>query len=150
VSRLTKIACAALVLAASTGCVYRSLTIRTEPPGAKLYVNDELKGETPISYDFLWYGWHRIILRKDGYERVEDRRRLRAPFYLWIPFDLGFELLPLPVRDSRTWSYTLTPTETLPEPQPPSLDPARDGALSGVEGSPALEPTSKKEPDGTR
>lgn len=105
-----------------SGCVHRSLTIRTEPPGARLYINDALKGETPVSYDFTWYGWYRLTLRKDGYERLDDRKFLRAPVYLWIPFDLVMELLPFAVRDARTWSYTLTKAAEPPSPVPPSLD----------------------------
>ena len=107
------------LLIATTGCVHRSLMIRTEPPGAQVYVNDDLKGLSPVSYDFLWYGWYRVTLRKDGYQRLDDRKELRSSPYLWIPFDLAAELLPLPIRDARTWSYTLTPAPTLSTPVPP-------------------------------
>lgn len=106
---------------AVAGCVRRSLTIRTEPPGALVYVNDQLKGESPVTYDFLWYGWHRVTLRKEGFEGVDGRRLLSAPFYLWIPLDLVVELLPVPVRDERTWDYALTPAAAPVEPAPPVL-----------------------------
>ena len=106
-----------------SGCVTRSLTIKTDPPGANVYVNDQLKGETPITYDFEWYGWHRLTLRKDGYQRFDDRKQLRAPIYLWIPFDLMMELLPFRIRDQRTWSYTLTPAPVIPTPQAPATTP---------------------------
>ena len=86
-----------------------------------VYVNDQLKGTSPVTYDFLWYGWHRLTLRKAGFERLDDRKPLRAPVYLWIPFDLAMELAPFPIRDERTWSYTLTPTVTPPSPVPPEL-----------------------------
>ena len=104
-----------------TGCVERSLTIRTEPPGALVAVNDTSKGTSPLTYDFEWYGWHRVTILKEGFERLEDRRLLSSPPYLWIPFDLVMELLPFRVRDERVWSYTLTPLRVLPIPQPPSL-----------------------------
>ena len=109
-----------LVLPLLSGCIRRSLTIRTDPPGALVYVNDMLKGRSPVTYDFAWYGWHRITIRKDGFRRLDDRKLLRCPIYFWIPFDLAMELLPLPLRDARTWSYTLTPSETLHVPVPPS------------------------------
>ena len=111
--------CLLLLAACSTGCVRRSLTIRTDPAEAMVYVNDVLKGPSPVTYDFQWYGWHRVLIRKDGYERVEDRKQLRAPVYLWIPFDLVMELLPFKVRDERTWDYTLAPASTVPAPRPP-------------------------------
>lgn len=106
-----------------SGCVTHSLTITSDPPGAKVYVNDALKGETPVEYDFEWYGSYRLTLRKDGYQRLDDRKRLRAPSYLWIPFDLVMELLPLRIRDRQTWSYTLAPTPVLPTPTPPPTEP---------------------------
>jgi hypothetical protein len=110
-----------LLAVLTTGCVRRSLTIRTEPPGALVYINDQLKGTSPVTYDFMWYGWHRLILRKEGFERLDDRRELRSPIYLWIPFDLVMEMLPFPIRDARTWSYTLTPASAPPTPVPPEL-----------------------------
>ena len=116
---LQLVACSLLLV--STGCLHRSLTIRTEPPGALVYLNDQLKGESPVTYDFEWYGWHRVTIRKAGFERIEERKLLRVPPYLWIPFDLAMELAPFPVNDQRTLSYALTPLPPLPEPQPPQL-----------------------------
>ncbi len=107
----------------TTGCVYRSLTIRTEPPGASVYVNDDLKGRSPVTYDFLWYGGYRVTIRKDGFERLDDRKQLRAPVHLWIPLDLVMELVPLPIHDTRTWSYVLTPTAAPVVPAPPQPTP---------------------------
>ena len=121
------------------GCVHRSLTIRTDPPGAAVYVNDQSKGMSPVTYDFLWYGWHRVTLRKNGFERLEDRRLLSAPIQFWIPFDLVVELLPVKVRDARTWSYTLTPAVPLPEPVPPAIEDPKTAA-------PALAPATPAEP----
>lgn len=118
--RSFRVACGVL-LVVTTGCVHRSLTIRTEPPGASVYVNDDFKGETPLTYDFVWYGWHRVLLRKDGFQRIDDRKQMRAPLYLWIPLDLVMELLPLPIRDRREWSYTLTPAPTMATPVPPAI-----------------------------
>lgn len=113
------VACSFLVL--TSGCVRRSLTIRTDPPGAMIYVNDELKGTSPVTYDFTWYGWYRVIARKDGYQRLDDRKLLRAPVHLWIPFDLVMELLPVSIRDQREWTYALTPAERVPVPVPPPV-----------------------------
>lgn len=103
----------------ASGCVRRQLTIRSEPPGATIMVNDEVVGITPHSYDFLWYGWHRISLTKDGYERLDDRVKLAAPPALWVPCDLAMELLPVTFRDDRQFSYQLAPLVPLPDPTPP-------------------------------
>jgi hypothetical protein len=122
-----------VALMLSAGCVRRSLTIRTDPPGALVYVNDAFKGQTPVTYDFEWYGWHRVMVRKEGFERIEDRKLLRSPVHLWIPFDLVMELMPFTIRDDRTWDYALaqakvpqppTPPPTfVPPPPPPSTEP---------------------------
>jgi len=83
-------------------------------------MNDALLGTTPHTYDFTWYGARRVMLRKEGYEQLEERLLLRAPWYFWIPLDLAMELWPFPVRDVRETSYRLLPKRSLPEPQPPS------------------------------
>ena len=105
-----------------TGCIRRNLTIRTDPPGATLLVNDQAVGVTPKSWDFEWYGWYRISLLKDGFERFDDRVLLKAPVYFWVPLDLVMELMPFPVSDAREMSYQLTPRRALSEPAPPSAE----------------------------
>jgi len=103
----------------TSGCVRQQLTVRSEPPGAEVFLNDARAGITPYVGGFLWYGQYRISLIKEGYERLDDRTLLRAPFYLWIPLDLVMELLPFPIRDTKALSYTLVPKTPLPEPIPP-------------------------------
>ena len=133
----------AYCLLVTPGCVYRSLTIRTEPPGAMVYVNDSLKGPSPVTYDFTWYGWHRVMVRKEDYERVEDRKLIRCPIYLWIPLDLAMELVPLRIKDARTWSYTLKPVTIPPVPQPPPIT-ERSSAPA-----PSPEPSAPPLPEST-
>jgi len=120
----------------TAGCIRRSLTIRSQPPGAELIVNDKHLGTTPLSYDFEWYGWYRLTLMKEGYERLDDRVRIRAPFYFWIPLDLVMELLPLSIRDDQVLSYELTPRQPLPEPSPPVVG---EPTSTQQEGSPTTE-----------
>ena len=116
-----------------------------------VYVNDQLKGTSPVTYDFLWYGWHRLTLRKAGFERLDDRKQLRSPVYLWIPFDLAMELMPFSLHDARTWSYTLTPTVMPPSPVPPVLlEPPASSATSDSALEPALPPTPEPSHDPTR
>jgi len=112
----------AYCLLLTTGCIRRQLTIRSEPDGAEILVNDKHLGVTPYTYDFEWYGWHRITLTKEGYERLDDRALIRAPFYLWIPLDLAMELVPFPIRDTKVLSYQLVLKKPLPEPTAPRLE----------------------------
>ena len=104
-----------------TGCVRRELTIRSDPPGATLLVNDKDLGTTPHTYDFEWYGWYRITLMKDGYERLDDRPLIESPWYLWIPLDLAMELMPFEVRDEQELSYELVPVTPWSDPRPPDF-----------------------------
>ena len=117
----------------ASGCIRRQLTIRSEPAGALAYLNDQLIGPTPVTFDFQWYGWHRLTLRKDGYERVDDRKQLRSPVYFWIPLDLVMELLPVRVRDTREWSYALhpMPQESSPVAPPDAAPPPAEPATTG-------------------
>lgn len=104
-----------------TGCIHRSLTIRTEPSGALVYVNNQLKGKSPVTYDFKWYGGYHVVIRHKGYRPLEDHKMLRSPIYSWIPFDLITELLPFHFYDARTWSYTLEPEAPSPSFAPPPI-----------------------------
>ena len=106
-----------------SGCIRRELTIRSEPPGAQVFLNDHLQGATPLSYDFEWYGGYRVELQKEGYDRMHDHRMLRAPTMFWLPFDLVCEVLPMTFWDRETWSYTLVPSAPVPTPSPPALTP---------------------------
>ena len=47
---------AVLVCLAALGCVQRRMTIRSNPPGALVYVDDYQVGTTPVSTDFGYYG----------------------------------------------------------------------------------------------
>ncbi len=42
-----------------TGCVHRRMMVRTNPPGALLYVDDTPIGITPVAADFTYYGMRR-------------------------------------------------------------------------------------------
>lgn len=108
------------VLILTSGCLRRSLTIQSDPPGAAVYFQDEYKGDTPVTFDPVFYGNYRIRLEKEGYERLEAKRLYKAPPYAWIPIDLIVELIPYDVHDEREWSFALEETEPLVVPLPPS------------------------------
>jgi hypothetical protein len=99
---------------ALTGCVRRSLTIRTEPDGALVYLNDEEVGRSPVTTDFLWYGDYEIIVRRDGYQTLRTHERINPPWYQVPPVDFFAEVLYVGrLHDQRFVSYTLEP-EQLP------------------------------------
>ena len=51
---------------AFSGCVTRSITVKTNPSNALVYIDDKLVGESPVSMPFTFYGTRKIMIeRKD-------------------------------------------------------------------------------------
>lgn len=122
---------AAAVIAAG-GCVERTMKISTDPPGARVFVNDEEVGLSPVKFSFLWYGDYDIVIRKEGYETLRTHYRVDAPWHQWPPFDLIAEtLIPFTIRDEHVLPvYALEPLRR-PEVQAvvQRAEQARDEAL---------------------
>ncbi|OHB68567.1 MAG: hypothetical protein A2V70_18130 [Planctomycetes bacterium RBG_13_63_9] len=94
------------------------MTIRTNPPGAQVYVDDYPIGTTPISANFTYYGKRKIRLVKDGYETLTVLQPIPTPWYEIPPLDFVSEnLIPREIRDHRTLSYQLTPQMVVPMEQ---------------------------------
>jgi hypothetical protein len=105
--RFALLGCTVLVLYLAGGCVERTLSVQSNPPGALVYLNNEEVGRTPVQRDFLWYGDYEVTLRKDGYQTLKTSKAVIAPFYQWIPLDLISELLPIHFKDLHTLTYNL-------------------------------------------
>ncbi len=102
-----------LVMAAILGgCVQRRLTIRSNPPGARVYVGDEEVGTTPVSTDFVYYGTRKIRLVKPGYETLVVNQPIPAPWYQIPPLDFVSEILvPGEIRDERVVNFQMIPQQ---------------------------------------
>jgi hypothetical protein len=104
----------ALVLSAA-GCVQRRLTIRTNPPGALVYVDNYEIGTTPISTDFIYYGTREVRLIKDGYETLTVMQPIPPPWYEYYGVDFVSEnLVPWEIRDQRVLDFQLVPQTIVP------------------------------------
>ena len=107
------------VLVAS-GCVQRRMTIRSNPPGALVYVDNYEIGTTPVSTNFTYYGTRKIQLVRDGYETLTEHRTIPPPWYQIPPLDFFTEnLIPGTLRDRRTLNYQLVPKAVVPTEQLP-------------------------------
>lgn len=93
------------------GCVQRLLTVRSNPPGALLYLNGVEVGRTPLTRDFVWYGTYDVELRKPGYQTLKTTGDVKAPWWQWVPIDFFAELFPL--RDHQHLSFELIPQNPL-------------------------------------
>ena len=90
------------------GCgVERTLTVRSDPPGALVYLNGKEAGRTPMRKTFLWYGTYDVQLRKEGYVTKSARTRVWAPWWQIPPIDLLAELVPLRLQDNHVVRYRL-------------------------------------------
>lgn len=108
------------IVAVSGGCgVERTLHVRSNPPGALVYLNGEEAGRTPMRQTFLWYGTYDVQLRKEGYVTRSAKTRVWAPWWQIPPLDLLAEFIPLPLKDEHTLAYRL---RQVTEPQ---TDPAQ-------------------------
>ncbi len=120
--RLTtgSIAVGLLVLCAAGGCVQRRMTIRSNPPGALVYVDDQPTpiGTTPVSHDFVYYGTRKFRLVKDGYETLTVMQSIPPPWYQYVPLDFVSEnLVPGEIRDQRCLDFQMRPQMVVPTEQ---------------------------------
>lgn len=102
-------------LLAVAGCVQRRMTVRSNPPGALVYVDDYQIGTTPVSTDFIYYGTRKIRLVKDGYETLTVRQPFPLPWYQVFPLDFVTEnLWPGEIRDERVVDLAMMPAAATP------------------------------------
>ena len=104
-----------LVAMLQAGCVRRRLTVRSNPPGAVVYVDDQRIGMTPVSTEFTYYGTRKFRLVKDGYETLSTLQTIDAPWYQIPPLDFASEnLIGREVRDERVLDFQLQPQRIVP------------------------------------
>jgi len=101
-----------------TGCVRRRLMVRSNPPGAMVYVDNQPIGKTPCATDFTYYGTREIRLVKAGYETLTVNQPLPAPWYQIPPLDFVSEnIVPQKIQDYRTASFNMVPQVIVPTEQ---------------------------------
>lgn len=116
--RCTLVALALAALVTGPGCVRRRLMVRSNPPGAMVYVDNQPVGSTPCATSFVYYGTREIRLVKPGYETLTVKQPIPAPWYEIPPIDFASEnLVPSEINDFRTVNYTLTPSVIVPTEQ---------------------------------
>ncbi len=99
----------AILLLLLSGCLQRIVTVKSDPPGALVYLNGQEMGRTPVSREFLWYGNYDIELRMKGYQSLKTHANLGCPPWQYIPLDLFTDMLPL--TDEHLLQFTLQPEQ---------------------------------------
>ena len=106
---------ALVVLCGPTGCVRRRLTIRSNPPGALVFIDDQEIGFTPVSTPYTYYGTRNIKLVRDGFETLTVKQNFKAPWYEVTPVDFVSEnFWPGETRDERALDFQLVPQQIVP------------------------------------
>lgn len=101
-----------------TGCVRRRLAVRSNPPGALVFVDNQQIGTTPCSVDFTYYGTREIRLVKPGFETLTVNQPIPTPWYQFPPLDFVSEnLMPNKIQDHRTVAFNLEPQLIVPTEQ---------------------------------
>ena len=141
------------------------LTIRSNPPGALVYVDDYQIGTTPVSTSFIYYGTRKIRLVLSGYETKTILQPVPTPWYQYPGLDFVTEtLVPGEIRDERVVEYQLTPQVIVPSqqllgraenlrhelrapsaPLPPAA-PSYGPGVSTTPGMPALAARRRRDP----
>jgi hypothetical protein len=112
------VAVALLACVCLPGCVRRRLTVRSNPPGALVYIDDQPIGYTPVSTPYVYYGTRKIQLIKDGYKTETVMQRFPPPWYEVPPLDFASEnLWPGELRDQRVLDFQLVPQPIVPREQ---------------------------------
>ncbi|NOY30384.1 MAG: PEGA domain-containing protein [Planctomycetes bacterium] len=116
------------------GCVRRRLMVRSNPPGAMVYVDNQPIGTTPCATDFVYYGTREIRLVKPGFETLTVSQPIPAPWYEIPPLDFVSEnLVPRKIQDYRTVSFNMVPQVIVPTEQLLSrAEQLRQSTMQGV------------------
>lgn len=108
------------VIFVSAGCVTRTITVKTNPSNALVYIDDELVGESPVTVPFTYYGTRKIMIeKKDDDEKLTHERttafeKIKAPVYEIFPLDFISELVwPRELKDEHILTYDLVELEPL-------------------------------------
>ena len=108
--QLNEVLLALALAAVLTGCVRRTMTIRTEPSGALIYLNDEEVGRSDLTTDFTWYGDYDVVIRKEGYKTLATNWQVPRPWYEIPPIDFFVEVLwPGWIVDAHEREFALEP-----------------------------------------
>lgn len=111
---LAAAATATLVLPA---CVQRRIKVTSTPPGARVIINDQDIGVTPVETRFTFYGGYDVQLLLDGYEPVHELRQAKAPLHEYPGIDLIATAIPADFDHTVKWHFDLTPVAEATDPE---------------------------------
>ncbi len=99
----------ALIAASCGGCLKRTISVTTEPPGALVWINDVEVGRTPLETDFTFYGKYDVRVRREGYEPIVTSAKAKTPVQELPGVDLLAEAAPVQMHNVVRWHWNLVP-----------------------------------------
>lgn len=106
---MPRLAIAAALLLALTGCTTRTMYIESDPVGVDVWVNGTKVGKTPYEQTFVSFGTRFVELEAPGYARLREVVELDQPWWQTPPLDLFVDLLiPIPLRSDHRFAFTMT------------------------------------------
>ncbi|MEM9645660.1 MAG: PEGA domain-containing protein [Planctomycetota bacterium] len=91
------------------------MTVRTQPAGAQVSVDNQIIGTSPAASPFVYYGTREFRIEKPGYRTETIRKNIRPPWYQWPGVDFMAETLwPGELRDERIIDVELIPEQNEP------------------------------------
>jgi hypothetical protein len=102
----------------SSGCVYRRLMVRSDPPGARVLLDGQEVGNTPVGIPFTWYGTRELKLIKPGFETHTELVKIPTPWYEVFPLDfVSDNLVPFQITNRHEITRQLSPQTVVPSEQ---------------------------------
>lgn len=95
--------------ATSGGCLKRTISVTTEPPGALVWINDVEVGRTPLETDFTFYGKYDVRIRREGYEPIITSAKADTPIQEQPGIDILAEAAPVRMHNIVQWHWNLVP-----------------------------------------
>lgn len=89
------------------GCAEHRILITSEPAGAKVSLDGQDKGITPLSVPFTFYGKREVVLEKDGFQTYKSIIPISAPILQIFPIDIMMLLIPYPFVDNHSFYFIL-------------------------------------------
>jgi len=133
-----------------SGCVERVIKVTSNPPGARVWLNDQDLGVTPAQAQFTYHGVYDVRLEMPGYLPVHEGRKAKAPVYEWPLIDLVAEAIPARFENAHEWHFELAadPEAILPADEADGLLLQRASELRDRAAAEAS--AGATDPDGSR
>jgi hypothetical protein len=98
------------------GCVERFISVRSDPPGAIVTLDDQKIGPTPVEIPYTWYGMRLLSVDLPGYTPVRETIALNPPWWQFPPIDFITDVLvPATITDRTEFSYFLEKVTAQPD-----------------------------------